>query len=187
MTDPMDTTTVERALRRMADAFDFHMDVEVLLVGGAAGMLTGVLEAGRTTVDCDVMLSAPPGAAVRLEEVARSIAPGEGLPATWLNDDASLVRWKLPEGWRERRVPVLERGRLRVFAASRVDLIALKALAGRDQDIEDLRTMRVTAQDAAFVRTHLDGYDNTPAGAKFAQTIADARTIIDAMEGDHAA
>ncbi len=186
MPDPMDTTLVARSLRSVAAAFDFHMDVEILLVGGAAGMLTGVLSASRTTIDCDVMISAPPGAVARLEEVARTVADDMGLSKTWLNDDATLVRWKLPEGWMTRRVLVLEEGKLRVFAASRTDLIALKALAGRDQDLEDLRTLGVTKDDAAFVRAHLDGYAGTPAGNKYRRTIDDARVIIDAMEASHA-
>lgn len=181
----MDTTLVARSLKRVADAFDFHMDVEVLLVGGAAGMLTGVLRPRRTTIDCDVMVSAPPGAIARLEEIARSVAPELGLAPTWLNGDANLVQWKLPEGWRERRVPVLSSARLRVFAVGRADFIALKALAGRDQDIEDLRALKVTAEEASFVRAHLDAYAGTPAGERFGATIDQARAIIDAMEATH--
>ena len=187
MPDPMDTSVVGEALRGVAASFEYHADVEILLVGGAAGMLSGLLASSRTTTDCDVMVTAPPGAIKRLEEVARAVADERGLSRTWLNGDAELVRWKLPEGWRERRVPVLESGRLRVFAAGRADFIALKALAGRDQDIEDLRAMLVTPDECAFVRAHLDGYDDFATGATFRETIETARAIIDTMEDEHGA
>ena len=188
MPDPMDTTIVARALRAVAASFDYHTEVEVLLVGGAAGMLTGVLDQSRTTIDCDVMVSAPPGAIEHLEAIARPVADGMGLPRTWLNGDASVVGWKLPDGWRDRRVRVLEDidGDLRFFAASRRDLIALKALAGRDQDLEDLRAMRVASDEASFVRAHLDAYDALPTGERHRATIDAARLIIDAMEGANA-
>lgn len=38
----MNTSLVESALTRLGDVFEYHRDVEVLLVGGAAGMLTGL-------------------------------------------------------------------------------------------------------------------------------------------------
>jgi hypothetical protein len=51
----MNTTAVERALKKLGERFSYHTEVELLLVGGAAGMLTGLLPPARTTTDCDVM------------------------------------------------------------------------------------------------------------------------------------
>ncbi len=38
MADPMNTSTVERALRRLGEVVEYHREIEILLVGGAAGM-----------------------------------------------------------------------------------------------------------------------------------------------------
>jgi hypothetical protein len=46
----MDTTAVEQALEKLGARFTYHTGVDLLLVGGAAGMLTGVLPPARTTV-----------------------------------------------------------------------------------------------------------------------------------------
>ena len=54
-----------------------------------------------------------------------------------------------------RRVFIGQWGRLRVWAVSRTDLIAMKVLAGRAQDLEDLRDLRPSPADAGFVREYL--------------------------------
>jgi hypothetical protein len=90
-----------------------------------------------------------------------------------------LRREALDSGWQSRRVLIGQFGRLRVFAASRVDLIAMKVLAGRAQDLQDLAAMRVRADDKAFVRRYLD---ELSAGGTNEQEIADARALLDAIE-----
>lgn len=47
MAESMNTSTVERALHRLGEVLEHHRDIEILLVGGAAGMLTGVLAPDR--------------------------------------------------------------------------------------------------------------------------------------------
>lgn len=85
----------------------------------------------------------------------------------------------LPEGWERRRVLVGEFGRLRVFAASRPDLVAMKVLAGRAQDLEDLREMRVRSDDVVFVRAYLD---SLAAKGTTPEQIDDARQLVDSLK-----
>lgn len=61
----------------------------------------------------------------------------------------------LPDGWQQRKIMVGQFTRLRVSAVSRPDLIAMKVLAGRDQDIEDLTALSVRRDDATFVQSYL--------------------------------
>jgi hypothetical protein len=46
-------------------------------------------------------------------------------------------------------------GRLRVYAAGRLDLIAMKFYAGRPQDIEDLIDLSPTPEERKFVREYI--------------------------------
>lgn len=155
MKNPMNTTAVERALQRLGECLDYHRDVELLLVGGAAGMLTGSLPATRTTTDCDVMVYIPPEAMSAVERAADLVGAEQGLPDHWLNSNVQLRVDALPVGWESRKIWVGTWGRLRVWAASRVDLIAMKVLAGRAQDLEDLGALRLRSDDVAFVRAYL--------------------------------
>ena len=151
----MSTSDVEHALHRLGDAVASAADIELFLVGGAAGMLTGLLPAARITTDCDVMDYSPADSMVRVELAAERVADELGLPKRWLNSDAQIRIDTLPSGWKKRRVLVGTFGPLRVFAASRPDLIAMKILAGRAQDLEDLQALKVRSDDAEFVRGHL--------------------------------
>ena len=177
--DRMTTSIVERALKRLGDLLEYHEEVEILLVGGAAGMVTGVLPASRTTLDCDVMVCVPEAALVAVELAAERVADEMSFASHWLNSDVQLRLDALPDGWEHRRIPVGQYGLLRVFAASRPDLIAMKVLAGRDQDIEDLEAMRVRVDDVEFVRAYLDGLSEK--GTQQNQ-IDDARIVLDSLE-----
>lgn len=175
----MNSSTIENALRRLGEALDFHREVEIVLVGGAAAMLTGLLPPHRTTIDCDVMVYLPPDAMASVERAAESIARQLSLPPTWLNSDVQLRRDAMPDGWEDRKIPIDTFGRLRVWAVSRPDLIAMKVLAGRAQDIEDLEAMRLRADDVAFVHAYLDTLH--PKGTHHDQ-IDDARHLLDSLE-----
>ncbi|MFZ4575111.1 MAG: DUF6036 family nucleotidyltransferase [Phycisphaerales bacterium] len=175
----MDTTTVEHALTRLGERFSYHSQVELLLVGGAACMLTGLLPPSRTTSDCDVMAYTPESAMGAVESAAEEVAKELGLARTWLNSNVQLRRDALPDGWESRRVWVGTWGRLRVFAASRVDLIAMKVLAGRAQDLEDIRSMKPRPDDVEFVRRYLD---ELPAKGTSPTQITDARELLTSLE-----
>lgn len=177
----MNATAVERAFEKLGERFSYHTEVELLLVGGAAGMLTGLLPPARTTTDCDVMAYVPEDAMGAVENAAEQVARELGLAATWLNSNVQLRRDALPDDWQTRRVWIGTWGQLRVFAVSRVDLIAMKVLAGRAQDLEDIRSMKLRPDDVEFVRRYLDGL---PAKGTTPEQIAEAREVLQSLEVD---
>ncbi|MDZ4832014.1 MAG: hypothetical protein SGJ09_17695 [Phycisphaerae bacterium] len=84
-----------------------------------------------------------------------------------------------PDEWSRRKIIVGHYGRLRVFAASRLDLIAMKVVAERDQDIDALMAMRVRADDVQFVRSYLDTLVRKSTNRN---EINDARQLLDSLE-----
>lgn len=105
---------------------------DVYIIGGAAMALA--YDARRATRDIDAVL-VPHG--VVLEE-AHALAAELGLPQWWLNKQASV--YVAPSGDPEARLSFDHPG-LRVSAASPEHLLAMKALAARRRDIEDLRVL----------------------------------------------
>lgn len=179
MPGEMNTSIVEAALLRLGNELGDQQDIEILLVGGAAAMITGLLPPSRTTIDCDVMVYLPSDMMARVERVAEKIAGDLDLAPNWLNSDVQIRLDALPEGWNQRKILVGIYTRLRVSAASRPDLIAMKVLAGRDQDIEDLQAMRVRRDDVDFVNTYLDKLAEK--GTSLEQ-IKQARELLSALE-----
>lgn len=170
------------ALHATADALDYHSEIELLLVGGAAGMLTGLLSPARTTHDCDVMVYAPPQAWHAVETAARLAARKLHLGSSWLNSDAQLLHRRLPVAWKSRRITVGRFGSraagLLVHAIGRPDFIAMKFIAGRVQDREDLASLRITAAEAAFVRDYLS---TLASRGEHPDHIANAADLLNAM------
>jgi hypothetical protein len=72
-------------------------------------------------------------------------------------------------------------GRLKVWAASRPDLIAMKVLAGRPQDVEDLQQMSVEAHEVALVRQHLAGLE---AKGTDPQQVQEAHELLGSLSTD---
>lgn len=179
MPSEMNTSIVEQALARLGQVFKYERDVEILLVGGAAGMLTGVLAQARTTTDCDVMVSDPAGAIGELEAAARTVAASLELAPDWFNSHVQLRLDALPDGWRNRRAWVGSYGRVQVWAASRVDLIAMKVLAGRAQDLEALEELKVLQEDIEFTRAYLE---NLHKKGTQQQQIDDAMDLLESLE-----
>lgn len=175
----MTASVVEQALAKLGQNLDYPGEVELLLVGGAAAMVTGVLPAARTTTDCDVMDYSPPGAMPSVERAAELVAEELELAPTWLNSLVHMRRDTLPDGWESRRMHVGVYGRLRVWSASRQDLIAMKVIAGRPQDLDDLRAMRVRREDVEFVREHLR---SLPAKGTAREQIDDAIVVLGSLE-----
>jgi predicted nucleotidyltransferase len=119
------TALGERLLRRGVTA-------DLFVIGGAAMALA--YDAERVTRDVDAMF-VPHG--IVLEE-AQAVADDLGLPHWWLNEQASVyVSGKDDPGKRR----VFDHPGLRVMAASPDHLFAMKALAGRTRDIDDLRSL----------------------------------------------
>jgi len=122
------TALGERLVRRGVVA-------DIFVVGGAAMALA--YDATRVTRDVD-SLFVPHG--VVLEE-ARNVARDLGLPPWWLNEQASVyISGKDDPGKRR----VFDHPGLRVTAASPRHIFAMKALAARTRDIDDLRLLADT-------------------------------------------
>jgi len=105
---------------------------DVFVVGGAAMALA--YDATRVTRDVDATFL-PHGIVV---EEARNVADALGLPYWWLNEQASIyISGKDDPGKRR----VFDHPGLRVMAASPTHIFAMKALAARTRDIDDLRLL----------------------------------------------
>ena len=105
---------------------------DVFVVGGAAMALA--YDVKRVTRDVDARFM-PHG--IVLEE-ARRVAEDLGLPPWWLNEQASVyISGKDDPGKRR----VFDHPGLRVMAASPEHVFAMKALAARVRDIDDLRLL----------------------------------------------
>jgi predicted nucleotidyltransferase len=105
---------------------------DVFVVGGAA--MAMAYDATRVTRDVDAIF-VPHG--VVLDE-SRAVADELGLPPWWLNEQASVyVSGKDDPGKRR----VFDHPGLRVMAASPHHIFAMKALAARTRDVDDLRSL----------------------------------------------
>jgi hypothetical protein len=143
------------ALKRTGKWFQWPCPVEILLVGGAAGMTTGLFDASRNTLDCDVMCCVPSEATNAIIEAATQVGQEMGISTTWLNTQVRQLNI-LPDGWHTRRQKVGDFGKLHVFSAGRLDLLAMKFYANRTIDREDVAMMKPRPDELAFVQTYLN-------------------------------
>ena len=133
---------------------------DIFVVGGAAMALA--YDATRVTRDVDARF-VPHG--IVLEE-ARRVADDLGLPPWWLNEQATVyISGKDDPGKRR----VFDHPGLRVMAASPEHVFAMKALAARTRDIDDLRLLAgmigVATADAAL-QICADFYPDEPIPAR---------------------
>jgi predicted nucleotidyltransferase len=130
--DPLlDRAAIEDAFRRLGDRLARRGVVADLYVFGGAAMALAY-DARRSTRDIDAVFQ-PHG--VVLDE-ARAVADELGLPQWWLNEQASA--YVAPGG--DTNAPrVFDHPGLRVSAASPEHLLAMKVLAARRRDAEDIR------------------------------------------------
>lgn len=152
----MDAEVIQAALRLTGERLRLNRDVEILLVGGAAGILTKELPPPSTTGDVDAIWYKLAQDREAVLDAAGEVGREMQLPGNWLNDWSGLYRWTLPDGWETRRVCIDTYGRLLVYAVSRIDLISLKFVANREGDLEHLREMHVTAAEITVVGRYLD-------------------------------
>ena len=179
MAGSLTASHLDEAFAALGAMFTWHQDVEILIVGGAAGMITGALPPERTTGDCDVMRYDPPAVWAALEATAQLVAQHLGLPPKWLNSDVQLRADALPQGWRSRRIWVGTYGRLTVYAISRLDLIGMKFLAHRPADLEDLTSLGVIREELDFVNQYLR---ELPAQGTLPEEIDQAREYVNAWK-----
>ncbi|WP_229399964.1 DUF6036 family nucleotidyltransferase [Micromonospora okii] len=130
--DPLlDRAAIENAFRRLGDRLARRGVVADLYVFGGAAMALAY-DARRATRDIDAVFQ-PHG--IVLDE-ARGVADELGLPHWWLNEQASA--YVAPGG--DAMAPrVFDHPGLRVAAASPEHLLAMKVLAARRRDAEDIR------------------------------------------------
>jgi len=134
MSEPvLDRQMLTEAFRRLGDRLAYRGVVADLYVFGGAAMALAY-DLRRSTRDVDALLQ-PHG--VVLAE-AQNVAQELGLPQWWLNEQASS--YISPAG--DPQAPlVFDHPGLRVHAASPEHLLAMKVLAGRRRDAEDIRLL----------------------------------------------
>ena len=121
-------------LRATGERLDWESDVEIVVAGAAACLITRVLDKALTTVGCDVLDFNPQVVRDAVIRAAKKAAAELGLSSMWLNDDVKSIEAQqdmLPLGWRKRLRLVETYGKLRVYALDRFDLLATKLFAGR--------------------------------------------------------
>jgi Nucleotidyltransferase of unknown function (DUF6036) len=121
---------IARAFERLGDrlaARDIVADIHP--IGGAVMILA--YDTRPSTADIDAIWS-PPGPV--LEEAA-VVASELGLPDWWLNEQASAYIQK-DASWE--RLPVIDHPNIRVTAIAPDQLLAMKVLASRAVDAEDI-------------------------------------------------
>lgn len=130
--DPLlDRAAIEDAFRRLGERLARRGVVADLYIFGGAAMALAY-DARRSTRDIDAVFH-PHG--IVLDE-ARAVADELGFPHWWLNEQASA--YVAPGG--DAAAPrVFDHPGLRVSAASPEHLLAMKVLAARRRDAEDIR------------------------------------------------
>lgn len=175
-----DRDLIEKVLKALGQRLeDLPYDVEILVVGAVAGVVVGVFDPDRATLDCDVMDYKPADALGAVELAADEVGKELNLPPDWFNSKVQIRRDALPDGWEGRKVWLGTFGKLTVWAASRPDMIAMKVFAGREQDLADLIVAKVQSDEAEFVRQHLQ---TLPQKGTPADQIEDAIDVLDNLE-----
>jgi predicted nucleotidyltransferase len=143
----LDREAIENAFRRLGERLARRgLTADVYVIGGAA--MAMAYDARRATRDIDAVFR--PHRAV-IEE-AWQVADELGLPRWWLNDQASVY---VARGGDARAPKVFEHPGLRVSAASPEHLLAMKVLAARRRDVEDIKflvdRLGLTSVDAVLL------------------------------------
>lgn len=132
----MDKQELTEVLRDL----DSHLSspCDVILVGGAAMILH--FGASRATRDVDALLLR--GDMVEMQQAVAVVARERNLPETWLNDAVKGFADILPRDFYHRLVPLdLSCEHLRLYVLGQPDQVAMKIVALREQDLEDLELL----------------------------------------------
>ncbi len=145
---------IQEVLRLLGQ--ELSSDVEILIVGGAAALLTGLLPAVVTTEDVDFMHVRPSAEVDAVLLAAETVADRAGIVRGWLNLDAGLYAFALPAGWEGRRVDLGKFGRLRVWSIGRVSIgSAMKFFAHRSTDLGHLLRLSISRKELDDVAEYL--------------------------------
>jgi alkanesulfonate monooxygenase SsuD/methylene tetrahydromethanopterin reductase-like flavin-dependent oxidoreductase (luciferase family) len=132
----MDKRELMQVLRRLDERLSSSVDL--ILVGGAAMILH--FGASRATRDIDVLVLR--GNPAELRQAARDVAREFKLPEDWLSDAAKGFADILPPDFYHRLVPLeFPFQHLRLYALGRPEQVAMKIVALREQDLEDLELL----------------------------------------------
>ncbi len=139
----MNKEDIEKYLRMLGQELQQrNITGEILLAGGAVMLLK--VQNREVTKDIDAYFN--PGQANVIREAARIIADREGLPHDWINDGVKGFFYVQPPTERWAEYPGL-----RIYIPSLDYLFAMKVVAGRPQDIEDIK---VLAHELKLSNTH---------------------------------
>ena len=173
MQHELDRTALDLAMKALAIRLEENQSepVEIVVCGGSALILTGMIP--RTTKDVDVValiraghLASPAPLPNDLLRAAKEVAEDLGLDDNWLNNGPSrgeggLFQMGLPAGFSERLTSVIYGERLTVRFIDRLDHIHFKLYASADRGgyhIEDLRALDPTPEEldaaARWCMTH---------------------------------
>jgi hypothetical protein len=124
---------IEKYLRMLGQELQQHnITGEILLAGGSVMLLK--VQNREVTKDIDAYFN--PGQANAIREAARVIADREGLPQDWINDGVKGFFYAQPPTERWAEYPGL-----RVYIPTLDYLFVMKVVAGRPQDIEDIKAL----------------------------------------------
>jgi len=114
---------------------ELEAPVDVVLVGGAAMILH--FGSARATRDIDIV--AVQGDVGDFRRAVSVVAASRGLPDDWISDAAKGFASILPADFATRLEPLqVGTARLRLFVLGRPEQAAMKIVALREQDLEDL-------------------------------------------------
>lgn len=144
---------------RLAESGDY---AELYVIGGGAIALT--LDDDRLTYDLDAVIKGRSGgrqveSARAVRDAAGQISDEFGLPFDWLNDMADFAGF-VPAARDDEAQVLIETETLKVVAAGPTHLLAMKVIAAREKDVDDLR----------LLAQHL-GVNSAPAALAAAQSV----------------
>ena len=155
----MSPDDIQRYLKMLADElYARNVTGEIVLAGGAVMLL--VIRNRETTKDVDAYFATN---AQEIREAAHLIAQRENLPPDWLNDGMKGFFYTTPPTtlW-------VDYPGLRVYHADLDYVLAMKAVAGRPEDIGDIQALAAhlhitTAQEAlSIVSRYVPSHYLTP-------------------------
>lgn len=132
----MDKHELVEALQELDKRLSSPLDL--VLIGGAAMILH--FGASRATRDIDVLVLR--GDLTELRRAVKAVARGRDLPEDWLTDAAKGFADILPPDFYHRLTPLpFPFRQLRLYALGRPEQVAMKIVALREQDLEDLELL----------------------------------------------
>ena len=134
MSGPLDRRRIVELFDELADELRFtRTRAQIYVIGGAAMSLA--FSRDRTTRDVDARIDSGHS---RLTEAVQKIGRKYGMGDTWLNDQATSA---IPRGTDTRARTLYDSPYLTVTGASAEHLLAMKLLAARNVDRQDIATL----------------------------------------------